>query len=226
MKISLSVDENVWLKLPKFSPSEPRELAAQWEEGVIDGMRAAWRGELDPRSEVVVREALRNGLRQVSENDAVTLQYWPTASIANAVVHVSAAQFTPGEARLGIPLADIRYPTQPITTLFETGSLGSGVEARYLTPLDADSSILLGGVNYLFENDFGYVAVGVEPTLPRLVGLLLEPLREVVRSIQVVGDTAGKWMRCAGPGVELPSRGEPWSFDTVGSDQALAGAEL
>ena len=226
MKISLSVDQSFWLELPRFRPGDSLDLAMQWEDGVIGGMKDAWRGELDAGREVIVREALRNGLRKVAENDSVTLQYWPTASIANAVVHVSAAQFAPGEARLGIPLSDIPYATQPVTTIFETETLGRGVEARYLTPIDTGSPVLLGGVNYLFENDFGYVAIGVEPTLPRLIGLMLESLREIVQSIEVVGDPAGQWTRCSGPGVELPSRGEQWSFDAAGSDQMTAGAGL
>ena len=223
MKVSLSVDESGWLQLPQLSGEGP---AARWEDGVVERMRGAWQGALDAGSEALVREALRNGLRQVSENDSVTLQYWPTASIANAVVRVSASEFTPEDARLELPLADIRYAAQPISSLFETEALGIGVESRYLTPVDDDSSMLLAGVNYLFENDFGYVAIGVEPTVPWLVGLMLEPLRDVVRSIQVVGDTAGQWTRCTGPEVELPARGEDWSFESAGPGQSPAEARL
>lgn len=230
MKVSLTAERSVWLELPRFAEGASPDVSERWQDAVIDGMRNAWRGELDPASEVVVREALRHGLSKVSDDDSVTLQYWPTASIANAVVHVSAAQFAQGESRLGIPLADIPYATQPVTEIFETPFLGRGVEARYLTPLDPGSSILMGGVNYLFENDFGYVAVGVEPTVPRLLGLMLEPLREVVRSIQVVGDTAGRWVPASGPGVELPARGEPWSFagdsGSVNSGSVAPGAVL
>jgi hypothetical protein len=223
VKVSLSVDQSVWLELPKFADASP-DAPDQWLDGVVDGMRSAWRGELTAEREIVVREALRNGLRQVADDDSVTLQYWPTASIVNAVVHVSAAPFAPGEAKSGIPLADIPYATQPITESFETDALGVGVEARYLTPLESDASMLLGGVNYLFENDFGYLAVGVSPTLPRLVGLMLEPLRDVVRSIRVTYDIQGEWMRCSGPDVALPARGEEWSFDTAGSGDALVEA--
>lgn len=215
MKIALSADRSVWLELPRFAVGESGDEAARWEDGVIEGMTGAWRGELDPASEVIVREALRNGLRKVSESDSVTLQYWPSASIANAVVHLSAAAFAAGDVRQGIPLADIRYATQPIVETFQTESLGVGAEARYLTPIEAGSSVVLGGVNYLFETDFGYVAVGVEPTLPRLAGLMLEPLREVVRSIRVVDDAEGEWTRSTGPGVDLPPRGEEWSFESV-----------
>lgn len=209
MKVSLSVDTARWLQLPTLIEGSPE--ATQWEDGVIDGMRVAWRGALDSASERIVREALRHGIRQVSPDDSVTLQYWPDASIANAVVHVTASAFAPGESRQLLPLAELDYATEPVTELFETDALGSGVEARYLANVRTDPVVTLGGVNYLFANDYGFVAVGVEPTLPAFVGVLLEPLREVVRSIRVIDDSDGHWQPATAQQVDLPSRGEQWA---------------
>ena len=221
MKVSLSVDAARWLQLPPLVDGTPE--AAQWEDGVIDGMRAAWNGALDPTSERILREALRNGIRQVSPDDSVTLQFWPDASIANAVVHVTAGAFAPDEPKQLVPLADLAYATEPVTALFETDALGSGVEARYLANVQSDPVITLGGVNYLFANDFGYVAVGVEPTLPAFIGILLEPLRDVVRSIRVIDDAEGRWRPGEARETDLPSRGEDWDTPAV-TDSTLSEA--
>lgn len=209
MKVSLSVDTARWLQLPPLTEGSPE--AARWEDGVIDDMRGAWQGNLDSASERIVREALRNGIRQVSPDDSVTLQYWPDASIANAVVHVTAGAFAPEEPRQIVPLADLDYATEPVAELFETDALGSGVEARYLANVQSNPVVTLGGVNYLFANDYGYVAVGVEPTLPAFIGILLEPLRDVVRSIRVIDDSDGYWEPGTARQEDLPLRGEQWA---------------
>jgi len=220
VKISLNVDPARWLALPRLS--EDSAEARQWEDTVIDGMKAAWQGALDSPSEPFIREALRNGLRHVSEDDSVTLQYWPDASIVNAIVHIAAAPFAPGEPRQGVPLADIHYFTQPVTSVFETDALGSGVEALYLTTVHEQSPIKAGGVNYLFQNDFGFVAVGVEPTLPGLIGIMLEPLREVVRDIHVVDDAEGNWQPATVDEAALLSRGEQWLAEVSNQIPATA----
>tara|TARA_R110002051_G_scaffold71457_2_gene128874 strand:+ start:24737 stop:25411 length:675 start_codon:yes stop_codon:yes gene_type:complete len=211
MKISLNVDTSRWLELPRLVDGS--EEARQWEEAVLADMKVAWRGALDAPSEPFVREALRNGLRRVSDDDSVTLQYWPDASIVNAIVHVSAAPFAPDEPRQVVPLADMLFVTQPVVEMFDTAHLGDGVEARYLTTIGEQPPIRVAGVNYLFQNEFGYVAVGVEPTLPSLVGILLEPLREVVRGIQIIDDAEGNWQRASVDESTLPHRGEEWNVD-------------
>lgn len=224
MKISLDVDPSRWLHLPRFE--EDSAEARQWEDTVIQGMKTAWHGTLDAQGELVVREALRHGLRQVSEDDAVTLQYWPDTSIINAIVHVAASPFEPGDDRNVSPLIDIPYVSQPVTSVFESDGLGAGFEVRYLTTVGGDSNVRAGGVNYLFQNDFGFVAVGVTPTLPGLIGIMLEPLREVVRSIRVVDDAEGNWHRASVDASRVEPRGEDWLVDIDGQNSALAEGTL
>ncbi|MBH0008880.1 MULTISPECIES: hypothetical protein [unclassified Salinibacterium] len=213
MKISVDVDTASWLELPRFDEGAPE--ASTWEDDVVEGMKKAWRGALDASSEHFVREALRHGLRRVSDDDSVTLQYWPDASIVNAIVHIVASPFAPGEERMLQPLADMPYVTEPVAVAFETDALGVGIEARYLTTVGETSTIRAGGVNYLFQNDYGFVAIGVDATLPSLIGILLDPLREIVRNIRVVDDIETNWNFATISDSDLSPRGEDWSSESL-----------
>lgn len=214
MKLSMQADERYWLELPRFA-DEQSERAEQWRDGVLERMKVAWQGAMNADDEAVLREALANGLRRILPEDVVTLQFWPNASIVNAVVHVTAAPFAPDEHRAGA-LVDIPFTTRPVSEPFEAAHLGSGTEARYLTPVEAQPGLSLGGVNYLFTNDFGYIAVGMEPTLPPVVGVAIEPLRELVRSIRVIDDPDTAWQRCTIDPATVPARGEEWPTSLTG----------
>lgn len=209
MKLSLAAERSTWLELPSSFPTERGELPREWEDRVIAGMREAWRGAMTPPLESVVREALRHGLSRVSEDDSVTLQYWPTASIVNAIVHITAETCDEDSVTMGLPLDDIDYAVEPATDIFEAPFLGEGIEARYLTPVASEPPIVLGGLAYLFEGSTGRVAVAVEPTMPQIIGIMLEPLREVVRSLKVIDDD-GEWRRSTVDESVLVGRGETW----------------
>jgi hypothetical protein len=223
MNILLYTDSRSWLQLPDSFPTAQGELPREWENRVIDAMREVWTDGMDNAAEQTQREALRHGLSRVRPEDAITLQYWPTASVVNAIVHVAGREFGPGEQRAGVPLDDtVQYVTAPALSTFEANGLGSGVEARYLIPAGANNEFVLGGVNYLFENERGAVLVSVEPTLPKLIGLMLEPLREVVRSIRVTedGDTdSAAWDRATVDDAVVAPYGDTWNIGAAADSQ-------
>lgn len=212
MSVLVYAEQSCWLQLPSSFPTATEQLPREWENEVIAGMRDAWRGKMDPQNEEAAREALRYGLRRVRSDDSVTLQYWPSASIANAVVHVVAREFGPDEKPIGIPLDDdVAYVAAPVVEAFETDFLGTGVEVRYLGASEEDPQLVLGAAGYLFENSHGFVFVGVDATLPQLLGVMLEPLREVVRSIRVTDDDDGRdWDKAAFDVSAFASTGEEW----------------
>lgn len=210
MSVALSADSRSWLELPQSFPTASGELAGEWEDRVVRGMRDAWKGVLNREAEEVVRQALRHGLDRVRPEDSVTLQYWPAASFINAVVHVAVNQFGPDDVKQTIPLDDGPFVVEPHSSEFETESLGTGVESRALISLDTDPPMVVGAVNYLFENSVGYVYVGIDPTLPSLAGAMLEPLRDVVRSISVTGADGEPWERCSVDSSQLLPSGESW----------------
>jgi hypothetical protein len=223
MSIELYADRSSWLLLPSSFPTAAGELPREWENRVVDEMREAWRGGLRADVEPAVREALRHGLRSVQPNDSITLQYWPTASVANAVVHIVAGDYAPGQERWGVPLdEELGFVTAPVVTAFESPNLGTGVEARYLVQTDSEPPLTVGGVNHLFEAPDGFVLVTAEPTLPQLVGVMLEPLREVVRSIRATDDTTGApWQPATADEVLPTPYGDAWNVDA--STSATAG---
>jgi hypothetical protein len=205
----MQADQRYWLELPRFADDDSSQKA-QWQDAVLERMKIAWQGAMNDQDQAVLREAIANGLRRILPEDVVTVQYWPNASIANAIVHVTAAEFVQDDDRNVVPLIDMPYATRPITEVFEAEHLGAGIEARYLTPVEGEPGLLLGGVNYLFANDFGFIAVGMEPTLPALLGVAIESLRELVRSIRVIDDPDNAWQRCAADLSGVLSRGEQW----------------
>ena len=212
MSVLLYADERAWLALPKSFPTASGQTAAEWENAVLDGMRPLWGDKLTAEAEEAVRQALRHGLTRVLPEDSVTLQYWPTAALANVVVHVVASVFGDGDRPQVVPLDAGPFPREPVVEAFESEFLGTGVEARYLTTVETTPPMEFGAVNYLFENETGFVFVGTEPTLPRLVGIMFEPLREVVRSIRVLDDDGiGSWQPAAADAAALGSRGETWN---------------
>lgn len=208
MKISLKADQRYWLELPHFPKPESGRVF-EWQDSVVAKMKRAWSSPMTADGETAVREALKHGLKRVLPDDVVTLQYWPTTSFANVIVHFTAAEFVADEKRQGFPSLDLRYVTQPVTTVVETERLGSGIERRYLFSTTQEPAVTLGGVDYLFANDFGYIAVGMEPTLPGFLGGALEHLREIIQSIEVVEEDS-HWTRCFVDYDALPSRGEEW----------------
>lgn len=221
MKISLNVDTSRWLGLPRVDADSSEAVA--WADDVIAGMKSAWGDKLSSQTEPVVREALRHGLRQISENDSVTLQFWPNTTIANAVVHISASPFADGEKPQALPGVELDYVGQPVVELFGTDNLGMGTETRYLIEVGSAPSVRLGGVHYVFQNDYGFIAVLVEPTLPELIGVMLESLRDVVRTIRVIDDAAGDWSPATVDEAALPSRGEAWlASETAGEAEVTA----
>lgn len=211
MSVVLAADERMWLEVPQSFPTAQDVNEHAWEERVLSGMRDAWRGKLTHAVEPVVREALRNALRRRLPEDAVTLQFWPGASLANAIVHVVVGPHPEDGPRLTVPLDDGPYVVPPVSELFEADFLGTGIESRALHSFEAEPPAALGTVGYLFTNERGYVFVGTDPTIPGMVGLLIEPLREVVRSIEIVDDEGfGPWPRSDARQEDIPSRGEGW----------------
>lgn len=210
MSVALSADTRSWLELPQTFPTASGELAQEWEDRVVLGMRDAWKGALNADAEVAVRQALRHGLERVRPEDSVTLQYWPAASVINSVVHVAVNEFGPDDVKQTVPLDDGPFVVEPHSSEFETETLGTGVESRALISIDTDPPMVVGALNYLFENSVGYVYVGIDPTLPALVGTMLEPLRDIVRSIRVTGTDGEPWEKCSVDSSKLVARGETW----------------
>jgi hypothetical protein len=62
-----------------------------------------------------------------------------------------------------------------------------------------------------FSSDSGMIVIGVEPTLPQLIGVLLEPLRELVRGMRIVDDDGEQWTPAVVVPTTLGDRGEEWA---------------
>ena len=211
MSVLLYADESQWLQLPKQFPTRAGQSAEEWEDHVIEGMRETWHEPMTPLQETAARAGLRHGLTRVQNEDALTLQFWPMAAPINVVVHVVAGLLANAEVE-PIPLLSGTYASVPVVESFSTESLGEGVEVRYLMPL-GDPPVIVGGINYLFRGPEAFVSVVAEATVPTLTGLLLDPLREVVGSIEIVDDLEiGQWVRSTVDPSILPSRGEPWAL--------------
>lgn len=216
MRLEVGFDSSSWLELPKSFPTAEGLSAQQWEDRILAGMREAWKGSLTPQAEPVVRQAIRHGLSRVDADDSVTLQYWPGASIINAVVHFVGGSIPEGEQKRVVPLDGGPFVVEPQNALIESENLGTGVESAALVSFDEEPPVVLGILNYLFENDESFVFVGIEPTMPELVGMMQEPLREIVRGIRVVTDDGGSWQKSeVGPSM-IETGHETWNFERAG----------
>jgi hypothetical protein len=215
MTVRLVADDR-WLAIPSEFPTPEGESAAQWEDRVVSVMRQRWGGDLTPQLEPVVREALRHGVNRVEPDDTLTLQFWPSASFINAIVHIVVGTFEPGDERRVVPLDGGPFVTRPQSVLVESETLGTGVESAALIALDEEPPVTLGGLNYLFEGPVGYVYVGVDPTFPQLVGLIQAPLREVINTIRVDMEDGREWGRATVDEKALQallSPDETWDFE-------------
>lgn len=211
MTVQLSVDRSRWLELPKSFPTPAGDSPKEWEDRVIHGMHGAWKEAMDGPAEEAVRTALRFGLSRIRPEDAVTLQFWPTTSIINAVVHVVASVADSADLADPVPLSPGVYATQPIVDPFLSDSLGPGVETRYLRAFESSGAVL-GGLAYFFPGTNGFVYVGLEDTLPRVAGVTLEPLRELVRGIRWNDEEGARW-QAAGLDPAIFTTDESWTFD-------------
>ena len=211
MTVTVSVDRSRWLELPKFFPTREGETAKMWEDVVVRGMREAWNGAMHAPAEHAARTALRFGLSRVRPEDSVTLQFWPTASLVNVVVHVIASVAGSEDLADPVPLAPGVYATRPIVAPFVSDLLGPGIETRYLRASEGSGPVL-GGLAYFFPGTTGFVYVGVEDTVPRLVGLMLEPVREAVRGIRWNDEEGASW-QAAGVDPSRFTTDEIWTFD-------------
>ncbi|CAN5139464.1 hypothetical protein BH09ACT3_BH09ACT3_06820 [soil metagenome] len=191
MSIQLSYEDSKWLEVPRSFPTATDETQQAWEDRIILGMRQTW--DMSHDQELMARGGLKHGVERVQPEDSITLQFWPLAAPANVIVHVTVGVLAEGEQMDAVPLQSGTYVGVPVIDPFTTSSLGDGLEVRYLAAIESDTPLALGGINYLFRNESAYVTVVAEATLPMLVGLLLEPLREVVRSIQVTDVAGGRW---------------------------------
>jgi len=220
--IELSADQQRWLLLPPTFPTAEGESAQQWEDRVVDGMREAWRGTLTSEVEPHVRAALRFGCSKILPEDSVTLQFWPAANIANVVVHIGADETV--ESDLSVPPLDtsLDYVTKPIVTPFEAERLGTGVEVRHVRLAEnTDPPLALAGVNYRFASSTGEIVVVAEPTFPALLGLMLEPLREVVRSMWVSSDdSSAGWVRSTIDVSAFSGGTDEWQLDDAVGEEA------
>lgn len=209
MIVELEADDRRWLAIPSAFPTDTGLDHQAWEDQVVRGMRTTWDAASATLPEDAVRQALRLAVGGVGD-DSITLQFWPAASVANVIVHVAVREFAPGEPTRVLPLDDAPYVVEPVSTVIESDHLGTGVESRFLVGVDAEPPLSLGAVNFLFENDRGHVFVGTDATLPGLIGLMLEPLRAVVRTIRVHDDEIGPWRRATVDPGAIPARGEFW----------------
>lgn len=196
MRIELSADQRFWLRLPPRGEDAGGVSSAAWEDGVIATMRPTWGALMTAEVEAAVRGALHLGRSRVLDSDALTLQFWPTTSVVNAIVHISAYPLEVVSDERHVPLDDgMRYVVRPRIEPFMTPHLGEGTEARYLGYLDeVTPRVDLAGINYLFENSRAVVSVVLEPTLPAVLSLVGGPLRELVSTIRVVaGEGEEPW---------------------------------
>ena len=217
MTVSLSVDSARWLVIPLTFPNASGETAGEWEDRVVSQMREAWDGILTAQLEPLVRGALQHAVARVEPDDAVTLQFWPGASVINAIVHVVAGTFGPDSRHRTIPLDDGPFVTEPQSIPFESNTLGTGVESAALLALDDEPPYTVGVLNYLFESEVGYVYVAVDPTLPQLIGLMRDSLRDVVDTIQVDTEDGREWGKASVNMERLQKAAETWVFGTSGA---------
>lgn len=213
MSVSLTVDERFWLNVPHSFPTPAGESAGEWENRVVEGMREAWQGALDEDMEPLVQAALRHGVAQALPEDSVTLQFWPGATIANVVVHIAAGEREPSDG--SDASYDGPFVGAPVREILETDNLGAGVETRALIRIDSTPPSELGVVEFRFLSEEHGVVVGAEPTLPALVAIMLEPLREVVRSIRITGADGQQWPPFSAPADALASPRDEWEFGSA-----------
>ncbi|PWB97480.1 hypothetical protein DF220_06280 [Salinibacterium hongtaonis] len=217
MTVSVSIDSARWLVIPHTFPSESGDTVREWEDQVVSQMREAWDGALTAQLEPLVRGALQHAVARVEPDDSLTLQFWPGASVVNAIVHIVAGTFGQEPQRRVIPLDDGPFVTEPQSIPFESKTLGTGVESAALLALDDEPPYTVGVLNYLFESEVGYVYVGVDPTLPHLIGLMRDSLRDVVHTIQVDTEDGREWGRASVDMEVLQKPAETWEFDTSGA---------
>ncbi|MGK2933082.1 MAG: hypothetical protein ACSLFD_10005 [Solirubrobacterales bacterium] len=215
MTVQLSYDDSKWLQLPDSFPTEVGETQQVWEDRIIVGMREAWDQQMSREQELMARGGLQHGVERVQPDDSITLQFWPMTAPVNVVVHVMAGVLADGESIDAVPIESGTYVGAPVIAPFSTDLLGDGLEVRYLAAIESDQPLAFGGINYLFRNDNAYVMVVAEATLPLLVGLLLEPLRDVIRTIHVSDLANGSWQPATLDPKVLTSIsvGESWTVD-------------
>jgi hypothetical protein len=221
MSIRITADPSRWLPLPSVFPTALDADEDAWVARILEGMRERWGDEWTPDAEQAVPQALRFGRSKIHPEDSITLQFWPTTSLANVVVHLAARVRDADEPRLRIPFDERETIVPPVIDAFPSAHLGIGVELRHLERIDTEPPMELGGISYLFENDTRSVLVVADPTLPILVGVMLDPLRAVVRSLHVVDDEGdGPWQPATIDESVLSESAEQWPMpdDTAASD--------
>lgn len=213
MSIELFPDDRFWLHLPPAFPAGGHGDAAAWEDAVLSRMRDAWPSPIDADTETALRAALRHGRDRILPEDSVTLQFWPGAAVLNAVVHVIWGRFDEESPRPAALLEEVDDAiAEPVLAEVESTHLGAGVEARYLRRLESPTPFVVGGLTRLYSSDTHYVAVVVDATLPQLIGLLADPLAELLDTLRVVVDDDGEafWRRSLVPAGAVPESGEAW----------------
>ncbi|GAA3594641.1 hypothetical protein [Agrococcus terreus] len=178
--LTIGPDPERWLLLPPLdAPTD------EWMEASLALLR-----HHDAFEPTAYRGMLEHALGLRSTDDAWTLQWWPTPSLANVVVHVVAHDLIDGASAPSIADA-VPFLGSPAIDIAEHAGLGSGIEVRGAVASGIPGVPRLGLVAHAYCDGRRWIGVIAEPTLPAVATQLLHDLRVLVRSLSVDGGWQG-----------------------------------
>jgi hypothetical protein len=188
MIIEMQLPHGAWSGLPRQFPTATGQSADEWFEELARAYSTD-RGGLTADQVGGLRDMVGEARAQISDRDVATLLFRPVGAPVTAVVHVqlAAAEADSRDAITHALLPDVPMALPPKIEPIEHATFGTGHKGTFLSgELHDDRAV--GGTSYAFAADGIVVHVFTGPLPPFVLGLIEDPLDEVVASMRLLDD--------------------------------------
>lgn len=191
MIVEFAVQDEWWSVLPPEFPTTDGMSEEQWFGDFLTIYANAF-GEPDGEVRAELARIVADARDRIQPDDAATILFRPLMAPVNSVAHIQL--FEVGDADVSVQIEHALIPEvdlalAPIVGSFESDGLGLGTKAAFLAEKRPGDATPLGGLTYAFARDGHVVRVYTEPVNPSILGLMEDPLDEIVRRITLVEGT-------------------------------------
>ena len=182
MIIEVDADERYWAQVPAGFPWGGYADAGEWVRGIQSRYRsvrpAAAADELE-----AVRALAQTALADLGPSAAFGLLFMPAPAPVGALVRVDVAHADANvDPRVQL-LGSTPLSVEPDFVDLEVPGVGRGISARFLIAGPGEPTP--AGIGYLIEASGGVVRLLAAPISTTMVGLIDQPLREVVDTLRI-----------------------------------------
>lgn len=186
MNLEVDVDDRFWAQIPSRFPSDGFPDAVAWEDAIVARYEATRAGLATPAESEDARRVARHAREQLEPTAAFGLLFWPAPVPAAISVQVDLVPPGTGAGRMAATLLDgVPLAERPVISDVIVPGFGEGVSARFLASAGSRDEPAVAGIGYLVAGPSCVVRFMSQPATSTLIGLLQDPLDEVVRTIRV-----------------------------------------